>query len=308
VMVILGLGLLAVIATAFTASMRSHVQGAANTVSNAKAEALADAGVQLAISKLVTLRRSPPAAGSAWPVAALVDCAMPNVGTIHVAVEDEAGKIDVNFSDDRLLGGVLRGLGASPDEASKYVDRIVDFRDTDNLRRPHGAELPEYRAASLGYGPKNTLFETFEELEQVLGLPEALRRRLQPLITVHSRREGIDPSRAPQLLLDALADRVDASPSPTFASGPATAQPTAPRRSPVPQEFVTPSSFRAFKLVSEGVTPQQSRFVREAIVEFDNENVIKYAVRSWQRGDTTLSRQGEARLERSATTVPPCGN
>ena len=306
-MVILGLGLLAVIAAAFTASIRSHIQGAANTVSNAKAEALADAGVQIAIGKLISLRRSPPPTGSPWPTGPLVVCTVRDLGSIYVGSRMRRAKFDLNYADDRLLGSIFRGLGTTAQEASGYVDRIVDFRDSDELRRPQSAEWPEYRSATLGYGPKNSLFESREELDQVLGLSESLRKRLQPFITVHSRREGIDPSRASEELLQAIvgvSGTLDAK-APTAISD---AQITAPRnRIVVPQEFVSPSSFRAFRILSEGTTLQGSQFVREAIAEFDNETLHRYGVRSWRRLDGEFKRRANAASEQQAAPVPTCG-
>jgi len=94
------------------------------------------------------------------------------------------------------------------------VDAIADWRDRDDLRRPNGAEEPEYRAAGLKYGPSNARFETVTELARVLGVTTALYARVAGSLTVHARQGGINPATASRDVLLALPyatpDAVDA--------------------------------------------------------------------------------------------------
>jgi general secretion pathway protein K len=88
--------------------------------------------------------------------------------------------------------------------AAGLVDAIADWRDSDELRRPNGAELPEYRAANLKYGPANAPFETTGEAARVLGMTPQVFRRIAPVITVYSRQPGVNAATADRNVLLAL--------------------------------------------------------------------------------------------------------
>src|SRR6478736_3922489 len=112
---------------------------------------------------------------------------------IAASAVDEAAKIDLNAAPDALLRNVLIVTGGLDEPAANaLVDAIADWRDPDELRRPNGAELPEYRAAGLKYGPANAPFETVGEAARVLGMTPAVFRRVARVATVYSRQPGIN--------------------------------------------------------------------------------------------------------------------
>ena len=84
------------------------------------------------------------------------------------------------------------------------ADAILDFRDADDSSRNKGAEWPDYRAAGLPYVAHNRPFRSLAELRLVLGMSEALYRRIEPFVTVYSRRRGVDPRYAPEMVLRAI--------------------------------------------------------------------------------------------------------
>ncbi len=138
---------------------------------------------------------------------------------VDIRIEDEAGKVNPNLADAALLSGLLTALGETPEAAQSLAGAILDWRDADDLTQPGGgAELGDYQAAGLPYGPRNARFETLGELQRVLGMRPALFRVLRPLLTLHGRRARPDPrfARAPVLAamgLDAemlLAQRAQA--------------------------------------------------------------------------------------------------
>ena len=49
--------------------------------------------------------------------------------TITIHVQDEAGKVDINFGDERLVAALFEAVGVPAPEVRSYVDRLVDFRD-----------------------------------------------------------------------------------------------------------------------------------------------------------------------------------
>ena len=122
---------------------------------------------------------------------------------VRIKLFSETGKVDLNLADAPLLWAVLKLAGADAEQAQALADAILDWRDSDQYRRPHGAEAPEYQEAGLSYGPANQLFSAVEEVGMVLGMTPELTRNLLPWITLHGRR-GIDPASAPAELLRAL--------------------------------------------------------------------------------------------------------
>jgi general secretion pathway protein K len=96
-------------------------------------------------------------------------------------------------------------MGVETGRARQLAGAIVDWRDADSLKQPvGGAELPEYVAASLPYGPRNNRFETLGELQRVLGMDAALYEQLAPMLTLYSRQSRPDPRFAAGPVLTAL--------------------------------------------------------------------------------------------------------
>ena len=192
--------LLAVIAGSFIEERRAETLVVANSVSMARAAAAADAGVQRAL--LDAFRGD--AAPDAWKRDGQPhDWAFDGI-PVRVEMRDESAKIDINTASDPLLRGMLLSVGLDEDEAARILDAILDWRDPDTMRRPNGAEEPEYRAAGLTYGPANAPFEAIEELQLVLGMKPEIYRRLAPMITVYSRQTGVNPTIAPREVLLAI--------------------------------------------------------------------------------------------------------
>jgi general secretion pathway protein K len=123
---------------------------------------------------------------------------------IEIQVIDESGKLDINAADVTLLGAFLQGSGMEELEAQALAAAIVDWRDPDDLIMPNGAEDDEYADAERNYGPKNALFDTLSELQQVLGMNHALYQRLAPSLTIHSGMSVPNVAFAPAAVLQAL--------------------------------------------------------------------------------------------------------
>jgi general secretion pathway protein K len=201
--------LLTVIASSFIVERRSEALVVGNSISIARAEAIADAGITRAVFEMYRTDNSP----DAWKRDGTVQRWSFDGVPVSVVIRDESAKIDINTAADPLLRGLFISLGMADDEASKIVDAILDWRDPDSLRRPNGAEEPEYRAAGLDYKPANAPFQAIEELQLVLGMRPDIYRRIAPSITVFSRQPGVNPQLASREVLLALpgvtGDQVD---------------------------------------------------------------------------------------------------
>jgi general secretion pathway protein K len=192
--------LLTVIASSFIVERRTETLIVRNSASMARAEAIADAGVHRALYEVY--RTNNPT--DAWKRDGTpYDWTFDGV-PVRVEIRDESAKIDINTASEALLRGLLLSVGLADDEAYRLLDAILDWRDPDSLKRPNGAEEPEYRAAGLTYKPANAAFQTIEEIQLVLGMRPEIYRRIAPSITVFSRQAGVNPLLASREVLLAI--------------------------------------------------------------------------------------------------------
>lgn len=192
--------LLAVIASSFIFERRTETMIVANSISMARAQAAADAGVQRAIYEAY---RNDNGADIWKRDGTPHDWTFDGV-PLRVVMVDESAKIDINTASDALLRGLFVSAGLSDDEASSLIDAVLDWRDADSLKRAHGAEEDDYKAAGLSYRPANAPFQTIEELQLVLGMRPEVYRRIAPYITVYSRQPGVNPLLAAREVLLAI--------------------------------------------------------------------------------------------------------
>jgi general secretion pathway protein K len=193
--------MLTVIAGSFAYGMRNEALAARNTESAAQARALADGAVYRTVFELMRPRVSP----EVWAADGSVHVWEDSGARVATSAVDESGKIDLNSAPDNLLKGLLQTAGGlDAESAARMVDVIGDWKDADELRRPNGAEVADYRAAGLKYAPANALFEAVPELQRVLGMTPALYARLADSLTVHSKVAGINPAFASRATLLAV--------------------------------------------------------------------------------------------------------
>jgi general secretion pathway protein K len=272
--------------------VRTHVRIAANLTDSAAAEALADAGVALAIMDLAAARGDAERRPRFAADGRAVGCAVAGEGRLLIQIGDEAARIDVNSAGVPILQALLVGLNETPEHALALAEAIFDYRDRDDIRKPNGAERAEYLAAGLAWTPKNAPFDTVEELGQVLGMTPALLAKMQPHVGVHSGLAGIDAALASRELRNLLRLGVEGS-SGTFGSFP-----DLDPDHPLPAMFNTPSLQRVFAVSVEAAGASGARFVREAIVETGAGLPSGHVVRGWQRGT--------ARSVMPPGELPPC--
>lgn len=275
-------GLLAVIAASFTSSTRTEARLARNLVANAKAEALADGGIQRAALGLFELD---PA--RAWRADGTSYAMTLGEGEVRIQIEDEDGKIDLNGAPRELFQGLLGALGVAPDEADALADRILDYRDEDSDPEPLGAEDQDYLAAGLAAGAADRPFATESELLNVLGMSQTLYEAMRPYVTVYSGAEGVDPMRAPRVVLEALPGmtpeliellhNADPDLDPFLA--------LEERNAPEDLEFYfLPSRELVFTIRALARTADGGTFLREAVIELGSSRDQPFLVHAWRRG------------------------
>ncbi len=295
VIVLWGLVLLAVIAAAFTTETRTEVTLARNLVENAKAKALADAGVHAAMLGLH--RRE---VEKRWRADGTVYSMASGDGEVSIVINDEAGKIDLNAAPDELIQGLLVAVGLEEGEAQALTAAIADFRDADDETHLGGAEDAEYRAAGLAWGPKNKPFEAVEELHQVLGMTRQVYALASPGLTVHSRSKGVDVTVAPAIVLLALpgvdAEAVEAfteqRQARTGAGEPGAGQMAGAelggaRMTTLPglgRQYASRSRGRVFTVRAEARVRSGAVFVREAVISMTRNIEKPFNIHAWRRG------------------------
>jgi len=254
--------LLTVLASGFAFSMRSEALAARNAVSLARARALADGAVERTAFELMR-----PQITGAWKDDGQSHAWADGDASIVATAVDETARIDINSAPDPLIKSLLMSVGGMDDASSTaLVDAIGDWRDPDDLRRPNGAEAPEYQAAGLKYVPANAPFETVFEVSRVLGMTQAVFQRIAPLITVYSHQAGINPKTASRDVLLALpnatSDMVDA-----YLQQRANAQANNLQVPPFPPaQAYTSGEVRVWRIRAQATLPDGVTFVREAVL------------------------------------------
>ncbi|MEO8303871.1 MAG: hypothetical protein ABI724_07100 [Betaproteobacteria bacterium] len=273
--------LLTVIASGFAYSMRGEALAARNTMSLAQARAAADGAVERVAFELSRQRTLadvwlPDGQPRAWTDGDIA---------ITATAIDEAGRIDINLAADPLLKGLLQNVGGlDPESAEQVLEAILDWRDPDDLRRPNGAEAPEYRAAGLKYVPTNGRFETAGELQRVLGVTPGLMAKIADSLTTYSRQRGFNPATATRNVLLAVPgitpEQVDAYIN-DRREAIANRLPIPPL--PAAQGFATSPS-PAWRIHAEAVAPDGVTFARDAVLRPQGDLRQPMIVLLWQEG------------------------
>ena len=298
IMVIWVLALLSLMAASFLAQARSELRLAANLRERAAAEALAEAGVHLAVGRLLAEH------GATYPQRWTESLAG---GSVAITLTDERGKIDLNEAEPALLASLFESAGVSARAATDLAAAVADFRDPDHASATGGAEDADYPPGSGG--AKDARFETVDELLQVKGMTPSLHARLADLVTVHSTLATIDPLIAAEGALQAvpnidraelakfLAVRRKVTPALEAPRGSnetasnqrrtsafAQLQAALPQRNSVESYFaIEGTAARTFTISAEGRTAQGARYRRDAVVRLAEEGADPFQMLEWRR-------------------------
>ncbi len=145
-----------------------------------------------------------------------------NRGEARIYLDSDAGFIDINAADDKLLASMFDSVGVDELTRNQLVDSILDWRDVDDIPRLNGAEVDDYGQVLPGSRrlPRNAAFQTVDELLLVkhmtpqifFGRVEAnvtatayrRIRGLRELVTVRSGRGDVNVNQASEGVLAAL--------------------------------------------------------------------------------------------------------
>ena len=124
--------------------------------------------------------------------------------TIVEQFRSEAGRIDLNAAPKPLLANLFVTLGAKPEDADQFADRIIGWRTPAPQNGGPDAEADAYRVAGRSYKPRGAAFQEIGELWLVLGLPPGWVERALPHVTVYGGGAQVNILDAQPLVLAAL--------------------------------------------------------------------------------------------------------
>jgi general secretion pathway protein K len=154
--------LLALQISIFNLAVRDAGTLAGNELAMARGEALAAAGVEMAVARLIE-----PSPEWQWTA----DGRTREVGfggaRLLITITDEAGRFDINEVDGEVMDSLLRPFGGTADAVTQWIDRNGPFLDP-------------------------------TELAHALGLPPSALQSLIPYLTVHGGDGRINPLLAPR--------------------------------------------------------------------------------------------------------------
>ncbi|MCW5566604.1 MAG: general secretion pathway protein GspK [Dokdonella sp.] len=199
VLVMWVIALLSILLGSFAVIARTEGMQSRHLFDSATARYAAEAGLNLAVYGL-----SKPNPEEKWmadgrPYQFTFDGA-----EVEIEITDDSGKIDINAADPLALKNLFMGTGVDELRAEELADAIQDWRDPDDLRSLQGAEVDDYEAVGLPYGPRNAPFETLSEIQQVFGMDYDTYMKIEPAITMYSGRATPSAAYAPMEALMAI--------------------------------------------------------------------------------------------------------
>ncbi len=282
VIVLWMVSLLTIMAASLSLSTQRNTGLIKHAQDRARGLALADAGVHYAMLML-----SLPDPLKRWRSDGTHYQAVLPGGAVSLNIFDEAGKIDINAASEQTLRALLGKLLGNDDAAAALTDKIMDWRDTDNLKRLHGAEAEDYLAAGKAYVPQNKNFQALEELQMVLGMTPALYKKLEPFLTLYTGQDGINPQKASGEVLRLLLG-MDEKAVAEYLNLRAASPPNAPP--PLPN--VLPGGIRmvggsdaAYTIYSEARSEEGASSVLKAIVrrQFSRNTSSPFTIVGWKQ-------------------------
>ncbi|MGD8810294.1 MAG: type II secretion system protein GspK [Gammaproteobacteria bacterium] len=272
--------LLSLIASAFLSVSRGSIRETDAALAHARAEALADSGIELAVLMLLE-----PAHREALKTDGGARSIRLGGGEIAISIQDVAGRVDLNESEPELLAALFRSVGVPEERAQALAAAVADWRDADNERQSGGAEAADYRRAGLGHVPANRPFYSVSELRQVLGIDRTIFAGVAPSLTVYSGSPDVIASVAAPPVLDALrqsgAAIVTSEEIATSAMVPRFGITASGRASGGGAASLPPSDTDTYAIRAEAVLTGGGRFVREAVVILTGDGRQPYVLQSW---------------------------
>jgi general secretion pathway protein K len=201
----------AAIGTGISIHARARRLSAANSLDEDRGRAAADAGLEHVRSRLarllagtLTLQQT-PTVGDSWSTAsmALTDTVKLGDERYCVSVRDAGASLNINVANEQELERFFIALPIDAGRATEIAESIMDWRDSDNLHRLHGAEADDYLRLGSAVLPSNEKFSRLEELRYLKSVTPEIFARARPFLTLMGTGQ-ININSAPRSVLLAL--------------------------------------------------------------------------------------------------------
>ena len=214
-MVLWVLTILTVMVFSFSYMARTEAYAALSFRQTIEKKFLAEAGIERGMAELFYINSNKGKAivkpgDEVWRTDGRPYKILTENGYYSIGITNEGGKVDINTTSELILRNLLLNLGLNLDDVDIIVDSVMDWKDSDDLHRLHGAEDDYYMSLPNPYKAKNANFETLEELLLVKGLsPEILygdkgKKGIIDFLTITSRMTTININAAPREVLLAI--------------------------------------------------------------------------------------------------------
>lgn len=169
-------------------------------LARARAVAAADAGIALALHRLVDGDATSSTIADGRPWSEEFEGARLTIRLVY-----ERGKVPINVIDEATLTRLLEQQGLQGSAFLRARDGLLDWLDDDDEPRPYGGEAPDY--AGAGIAPRNGSLRSTGELARIRGIGPQLAARIASLVTVSEGAQSFEPAHAdPRVLAIMLPD------------------------------------------------------------------------------------------------------
>jgi general secretion pathway protein K len=262
---IAAIAVFATLALTILARVQGSILQANADIERARADAAAQAGVQMAIQNLVGSDRA-----FRWSLDGRPRD-FPFAGS-HVTIRliDERGKLPLAALEDQQVRKLFELLGVSPDRLEVITDSYLDWTDDDDDARSNGAESAYYARRHIR--PPNSAPQSMDELALVRGFDPALVAKLKEVATLHFGSGTFSSAHANPIAIEVLASGGEDSPEAIEAEREAAGQRTAIE---LDDDKV---AGRTVEILAEAATPGGGRSHAREVVELTGNIDRPYAI------------------------------
>ncbi|SFV29588.1 general secretion pathway protein GspK [Hyphomicrobium facile] len=258
----------ALLVSAFGVTARSGASLASSEIQITTAEALLDAGAEIAAAHLID-----DDADLRWLADGKPHQVVFAGANLKITIADPNGLIDLNRADGGLLLGLFRQFTSSEQQAREIRDRILKTRgeaagDLDqNIKNTSAKSNDPSRPAA---------FLDVTQLRYVEGMTLELYKQLLPYLTVYSREGLVNPLSAPDAVLSSIPNMTlfDIEKVRTYMRAASDDQSSAPPVMDKVSSFFTDETGPAYLVSVETQRPGQDYRAAKAFVlmpAFDND-------------------------------------
>ncbi|MES9945460.1 MAG: PilX N-terminal domain-containing pilus assembly protein [Candidatus Thiodiazotropha sp.] len=199
VLVLWLVALLTIVAASFSTHSKVETRLTGNAIDALHSRLLAQSGVNRAILELMV---SDPQ--QRWNSTGQIYQIETDQGRVSISIRNSSGLLDLNKAPRDQLVKLLALIEDDIQEREALADRLIDWRDSDDLRHLSGAEDADYRSAGYPYGTAGRDLVSIDELAYVMGFNADRVERLRPYITLYSNTQNVDLRHAPEVLVSLL--------------------------------------------------------------------------------------------------------